>query len=129
MGEGEPEPSAQGSGKGARPSRHMGTKGALRGFDVRTDHLLIIHGSGRSQGRTLSVYARVRGVPGLLRGTWLRFHQRRATRLIHLIGIQIVDRLYANAPVPGRSFRNRPKAAGPALAHFHSLSLATIDPS
>lgn len=50
------EPSAQGSGKGARPSRHMGSKDALRGFDVRTDHLLIIHGSGRSQGRTLSVY-------------------------------------------------------------------------
>lgn len=34
----------------------MGSKGSLRGFDVRTDHLLIIHGSGRSQGRTLSVY-------------------------------------------------------------------------
>lgn len=39
--------------------RHMGSKGwlvfdAWSGFDVRTDHLLIIHCSGRSQGRTLT---------------------------------------------------------------------------
>jgi hypothetical protein len=29
--------------------------GAVQGFDVRTDHPLIIQGSGRSQGRSLTM--------------------------------------------------------------------------
>lgn len=54
------EPRAQGSGRqAARPMPPLWVQGlvgfdAWSGFDVRTDHPLIIHRSGRSQGRTLT---------------------------------------------------------------------------